>query len=796
MPRDTIRFSNLNDNIDRKFLHELCEVYGDIIEYKVYFDPQNNKHMGTGKVVFDANTNADQVVSLMDGRSVMGNEIKAWIDVKSELNNLGLMKELFYIIGCSPKDITNVKKIPYNTVCLFMKVYISLYVYFISLFIFKNICFKNANFEIIGMYIHLFNVILITIHYYLLFYFCFVDPPGHSLLKQLEVECLARDAKIAAASHARNALPITSSDQSTPLTPSVGALHRNHPVASSYNRHNRRDKLPPPPPPKSSNSKSYGRHSGPKTPPPVSNHKGPSTPPPPPPGSHYKRRSRNTQYSPVSDQSGSPKSPKHHVNTASYEAISDTESKHVQDISPVLSTDGKQQVINNEDEDDNMSLSPISPTDGNSKVELNIQNISQKNLLSSNNMNNITAGFPLGQTPVAPSQNFTSQTFFPQPQPPGNMPTPPSGAPPNYIPPPHPSFNHQTLPPFQGPGPGMHQQNNSIPPTANNMLPQRPNPQQNHLQNEQRPNPLMSLSQEPNYNFRHKELAEYLKRNHASFVASTNHQQQQQQQQQQQPMLPKHDRGRHREHEHLQHRMHNHTPVESPVNERHSEPQPTMESLPFVFQVKAGCARDISQDLKRILSKDTLKRLVEQSAFQAYENWWVKQKSLSEPKQQQLEMKERSDQPATNVSKETTSVEEMKSNPWDKNKQALTEIVQSMFGQDKSFNNHHNSSFLSSFRISRRPSASRSNRTKSQTNQHRKRHARAWPSMKEDGRTGKLQRIEESDEEDTDEEDDRRKNNEQNNGMDDDSSSSSDDQFEQFLKQSKFLPLLYHGSTF
>lgn len=84
MPRDTIRFSNLNDNIDRKFLHELCEVYGDIIEYKVYFDPQTNKHTGTGKVVFDSGTNSDHVVGLLNGRSVMGNEIKAWIDVKSE----------------------------------------------------------------------------------------------------------------------------------------------------------------------------------------------------------------------------------------------------------------------------------------------------------------------------------------------------------------------------------------------------------------------------------------------------------------------------------------------------------------------------------------------------------------------------------------------------------------------------------------------------------------------------------------------------------------------------------------
>ena len=37
MPRNTVRFSGLNDNVNRKFLYELCESYGDIKEYKVQF---------------------------------------------------------------------------------------------------------------------------------------------------------------------------------------------------------------------------------------------------------------------------------------------------------------------------------------------------------------------------------------------------------------------------------------------------------------------------------------------------------------------------------------------------------------------------------------------------------------------------------------------------------------------------------------------------------------------------------------------------------------------------------------
>lgn len=84
MPRDTVRFSGLNDNVDRKFLYELCEAYGDIKEYKVYFDPKTNKHTGMGKVVFELNTPTGKVVAALDGRSVMGNIVTACIEVKSK----------------------------------------------------------------------------------------------------------------------------------------------------------------------------------------------------------------------------------------------------------------------------------------------------------------------------------------------------------------------------------------------------------------------------------------------------------------------------------------------------------------------------------------------------------------------------------------------------------------------------------------------------------------------------------------------------------------------------------------
>ena len=78
----TVRFSGLNDNVNRQLLHELCESYGEIQEYKVYFDPKTNKHTGTGKVVFDKTTSARNVVNALDGKRVMGDPIKAWIETK------------------------------------------------------------------------------------------------------------------------------------------------------------------------------------------------------------------------------------------------------------------------------------------------------------------------------------------------------------------------------------------------------------------------------------------------------------------------------------------------------------------------------------------------------------------------------------------------------------------------------------------------------------------------------------------------------------------------------------------
>jgi len=556
---------------------------------------------------------------------------------------------------------------------------------------------------------------------------------------------------------------IASQHQVTPGTPNISSMQRNHPVAFT-------DHPPPPPPPKSN---SYGRHSGPKTPPPQFTNKGPTTPPPPPPRpSNYRQKdnSRTTHYSPVSDHSGSPKTPP--VNSA-YEAISDTEENgpKVEDISPASSSHANKEVGQ---EDDNMSLSPISPTDSNSKVELNVQSnkhTSKNPILPPLPPKHGIGPIPPPVFPPCPPPNFPASYF---PPPPGGINTSIPHPPPNFItPPPQPpnQFNPQsmpfqspTLPGLPPPQPGMclPLPNAPIPPPGNNnnmivgMLPALQNPPP------------------PRQDFLHHRHSEILQS--ALFKPPTpsliNHNQPHKYNK---PMLPKQS-GQVLS-QRIQQQQQQHQQIQTELAQSNST---NMEGLPFIFQVKAGCARDISQELKRIMSKDTLKKLVEQSAFRAFENWWEKQKGLAEPKIESTKTTitdkryENSNKPKV---KNITSVSDLKGvvNPY-KSREAVTELIQTMFGYEKTMESQ-TQNFLSSFRISRRPQTSSTALNKG----HVSRKRRPWPSRTKNNH--KLQRIEESEEDEEDEEsgEELTTRNHQK-GIDD---SEDDGQFEQFLNQRK-----------
>ena len=43
-------FTNLNDNINKDFLENMCKGFGKMEEVKIYYNPKTKKHMGIGKV--------------------------------------------------------------------------------------------------------------------------------------------------------------------------------------------------------------------------------------------------------------------------------------------------------------------------------------------------------------------------------------------------------------------------------------------------------------------------------------------------------------------------------------------------------------------------------------------------------------------------------------------------------------------------------------------------------------------------------------------------------------------------
>ena len=51
-PPNEVTFTNLNDNINKDFLENMCKGFGKIEEVKIYYNPKNRKHMGIGKVWF------------------------------------------------------------------------------------------------------------------------------------------------------------------------------------------------------------------------------------------------------------------------------------------------------------------------------------------------------------------------------------------------------------------------------------------------------------------------------------------------------------------------------------------------------------------------------------------------------------------------------------------------------------------------------------------------------------------------------------------------------------------------
>ena len=49
-PPKEVTFTNLNDNINKDFLENMCKGFGTIEEVRIYYNPKTRKHLGIGKV--------------------------------------------------------------------------------------------------------------------------------------------------------------------------------------------------------------------------------------------------------------------------------------------------------------------------------------------------------------------------------------------------------------------------------------------------------------------------------------------------------------------------------------------------------------------------------------------------------------------------------------------------------------------------------------------------------------------------------------------------------------------------
>ena len=80
MPAKEVTFANLNDNIDGKFLEEMCAKFGEILECRIYYNLKTKKHLGLGKVLFQSQRSAKECCLHFNQTSKMGNLMSVFLD--------------------------------------------------------------------------------------------------------------------------------------------------------------------------------------------------------------------------------------------------------------------------------------------------------------------------------------------------------------------------------------------------------------------------------------------------------------------------------------------------------------------------------------------------------------------------------------------------------------------------------------------------------------------------------------------------------------------------------------------
>ncbi|XP_033216334.1 histone-lysine N-methyltransferase SETD1 isoform X2 [Belonocnema kinseyi] len=79
-----VTFCHLNDNIDRTFLSDMVHKFGTIEELTIYYHPMTNKHLGIARVVFESTKASKACVEKLNNTSVMGKVLRVFLDAFGE----------------------------------------------------------------------------------------------------------------------------------------------------------------------------------------------------------------------------------------------------------------------------------------------------------------------------------------------------------------------------------------------------------------------------------------------------------------------------------------------------------------------------------------------------------------------------------------------------------------------------------------------------------------------------------------------------------------------------------------
>ncbi|RWS29179.1 histone-lysine N-methyltransferase SETD1-like protein [Leptotrombidium deliense] len=79
-PPVEVSVTNLNDNINQKFLEDMVKKFGAVEESQILYHPKTKKHLGLARITFVFTQGAKACVEKLNETSVMGNIIKVFLD--------------------------------------------------------------------------------------------------------------------------------------------------------------------------------------------------------------------------------------------------------------------------------------------------------------------------------------------------------------------------------------------------------------------------------------------------------------------------------------------------------------------------------------------------------------------------------------------------------------------------------------------------------------------------------------------------------------------------------------------